>query len=208
MNPDESAVVKRTTDNIYYNAPEGTQNLLLPGDVGFSTIAMPGKITVTAGQMLMGDSNRYEHVKIALTNQEFAEARPPKARIVKFNQQDHGDTLWFRLNLSDEQRALIDDNVRNDFKQGDIKYAWSAYLNIALLKWGIRPEWLKVRTETSRRKICSQFVDRHLTLAGVDVLEGVTPGEVTPGDLQARFSLDPSVIPFRVDTLAPWVWNG
>lgn len=182
-------------------------NILLAGDIGFDKIAMPGKITVSLGQLLMGDGCRYEHVRIALSGMKFAEARPPKAQITDFDQEKHGDTLWFRLPLTPTQRTLIDTSVRKEFAEGDIKYAWSAYANIGLLKWGIRPEWLKNRVENGRRKICSQLADRYLTEAGFDCLHGVFPGEATPGDMFYRFAQDADCVPFRVDNKDPWLWG-
>lgn len=183
-------------------------NIILPGDIGFSQIAMPGKITVAAGQLAMGDGCRYEHVRLGLTGMQFGEARPPKAQIVDFDQSKHGETLWFRLPLTPSQRELIDRTARQELSEGTIKYAWSAYANIGLLKWGIRPQFIKNHVEKSRRKICSQYADRYLTLAGFDVLHNVLPGEVTPGDLYYRISQDPESIPFRVDGLPPYTWRG
>lgn len=181
--------------------------LILPGDVGFDKIHGLGHLTVGPGQLLMGDASRFEHVRLALTNQEFAEAKPPRAEINRFDQSKHGDTVWFRLPLTSPQRALIDVMVRRDFELDTIRYAWTAYANIALLKWGFRPEWLKKHVEFGKRRICSQLADDYLTLVGYDVLEGVLPGEVTPGDMFHRFALDPLCLPFRVDGKSPWIWK-
>lgn len=183
-------------------------NSLIPGDIGFDVIHGLGHLTVAPGQLLMGDGCRYEHVRLALTNQEFIEAKPPKAEINKFDQSKHGDTLWFRpTQLTEDQRYFINDTARFDYVFSAIKYSWSAYLNIALVKWGFRPEWLKNRVENGRRRICSQLADKYLTDAGIDMLEGVLPGEVCPGDLYYRVAVDPAFVAFRVDGKDPWTWK-
>ena len=175
--------------------PTSNFNIVIPGDVGFGLTHGPGRYTIPFGQALVGDGSVWEHVAMGVGSNSMVEAMPPKARIRTVPK----DMLWFRLPLSDAQRDYCATQPWLDLQQGDVKYGWLAFLNIALVKWGIRPEWLKNEVENGRRRICSQLVDKYLTDAGVDVLEGVLPGEVTPGDLSFRFGYDIRAIPFRLD---------
>ena len=181
---------------------------VIAGDIGFTLTHGPGRYTIPLGQLFIGDQSAWEHVKLGLNGNidapigMFGEARPPKARIAAVQQDE--DTLWYRLPLTDEQRARIDAEARRDMRAGDIKYAWLAFLNMGLLKLGVRPEFIKNQVESGKAKICSQYVDHYLTNAGMDVLQGVFPGEVSPGDLSFRFANDPSIKPFRIDGKDPW----
>ncbi len=175
---------------------------VIAGDVGFALTHGPGRYTIPWMQAFMGDGSVWEHVALGIGDNVLIEAMPPMARIRSVFAED--DMLWFRLPLTDNQRTYIAAHTWEDFHGHVIKYGWSAYLNIALLKWGIRPEWLKNRVENGRRKMCSQLADKYISDAGFELLDGVLPGEVTPGDLNFRLANDRTIVPFRVNGDPTW----
>lgn len=175
---------------------------VIAGDVGFTLTHGPGRYTIPWMQALMGDGSVWEHVALGIGDNVLMEAMPPRARIRSVQAED--DMLWFRLPLDEIQRNYISTQPWVDFKQGAIKYGWSAYLNIALLKWGIRPDFVKDHVANSRRRMCSQLADDYLTQAGFSVLADVLPGEVTPGDLAFRLGNDNTIRSFRLDGAPTW----
>ncbi len=183
-----------------YNVQDLTRTI--PGDVGFTLTHGAGRYTIPWGQAFIGDGSVWEHTFLCLGNGAAIEARPPRARI--FQTQLDDDVLYYRLPLTTEQRLFLSTQPWLDFHDHEIRYSWLAYLNMGLLRMGVRPEFIKRNVESSPRKICSQLVDKYLTDSGMDVLEGVFPGEVSPGDLAFRFANDPACQPFRLDGAPTW----
>lgn len=175
---------------------------VIAGDVGFALTHGPGRWTIPWMQAFMGDGSVWEHVALGIGDDILIEAMPPKARIRPVLYYD--DMLWFRLPLTSVQRDYIATEPWNDFQDHVIRYGWGAYLNIALLKWHIRPSWVKNSVENGKRKMCSQLADKYLTDAGFHLLDGVLPGEVTPGDLNFRLANDRNIVPFRLNGDPTW----
>lgn len=183
----------------------------IPGDVFFVRTHLPGAATIKFGQMWINDDCRWHHTGISVGANSngsdcLFEARPPEARIVPIDSSV--DSVWYRLPLTDNQRDQIREMSYADLALEEIKYGWSNYAYLGLLRMGINLEWLKTRIANSSRRICSQLVDDLLTRVNYHVLDGVSPGQVSPGDLQYRFSNDRSITPFRLDGRDPWYWDG
>lgn len=170
---------------------------VISGDVGLTLTAGPGRYTIPWGQTLIGDSSAFEHAVLAIGDNVLIEARPPKARIRSVFRDDA--IVWFRLPMSDEQRDFCATQTWLDMQSYDVKYAWSAFLYMGALRFGLRTEALKKHVAESKAKICSQLVDDYITKSGFHLLDGVDPGNVSPGDLQYRLSYDRSVTAFRTD---------
>ncbi len=172
---------------------------LLPGDIIFTGMGEPAKTVVKFGQTLLNDDCRFEHVALALGDGIAVEARPPKARV--FDIDPTHSSLYFRLPLTDEQRDLIWINA----SVVEVKYSWLAFPHLGLIRLGLTSDWMTRTLMGSRRRICSQLVDERLTKSGFQVFnDGRTYGDVTPGDLYYRFSLDPMCVSFRLDGKKNW----
>lgn len=178
----------------------GDFSQVIPGDVIFTNMSQPARVIVKTGQMILNDDCRYEHVAICVSHETGLEARPPAARFFKIEQAH--PSLYFRLPLSDDQRSLIQEQSwAADFP----RYSWLTYPHLASIRLGLTNEGLSSKLMTSERRICSQLVDERLTKIGYHVFDdGRVYGDVTPGDLYYRFSLDSGITAFRLDGKKNW----
>lgn len=155
------------------------------GDIGFTTIAGPLGVAVNIGQALIGDSCRYTHVFMVVSSDgDIIQAMPTgvwTGKVPEGAKMVRPGRLTF-----DQQVSILGEAARLLSQQP--KYSFVNYLSLALLHWGVRPEWLKRYVARSKRMICSQLVDHLLTNAGVQVFDdGRLAQDVTPGDLYYRF---------------------
>lgn len=140
-------------------------------------------VGISLGQWFIGDASRYTHAFVVLDDDTVMEAMPSGARIRTL---DHAEThepiaYSWAVELTDEQRMLIVQQAR--VLEG-ARYGFSAYLHLALSRFGIRWPWLIRYLRRNGRFICSQLVDEVYNRAGVRLFEdGRAPHDVTPGDL-------------------------
>jgi len=140
-------------------------------------------LAIALGQWLIGDASRYSHAGIVLDDGTVMEAMPTGARIAPLADVLARRPLAFSwaVPLTTEQRADIVAGAR---ALEHARYGFTAYLHLALLRFGVRSKWLIARLRRDHRFICSQLVDHVYTEAGVHLfVDGRACFEVTPGDL-------------------------
>jgi hypothetical protein len=154
-----------------------------PGTFGLTTIGGALGVAISLGQWLVGDASRYTHAFVVLDDGTVMEAKPSGARIRPLGHAHTrtGTAYSWAIPLTDEQRAAIVAEAR---ACNGVRYGFSAYLHLALSRFGIRRPWLIRYLERNGRMICSQLVDAVYTRAGVQLFDdGRAPFDVTPGDL-------------------------
>lgn len=166
---------------------------LLPGDVGFYTIAGRVGRWVSLGQSLLGDECRFSHAFIVVEAKsggtlQCVEAMPSGARLAPVIGRRGVGYGYVRLPLSDEQRDTCTRVAMYlTARRGGrgIGYSFADYLALALWEWNV-PGRTLVRNyvTSSERMICSQLVDYVLCRAGFHAFnDGRLPQDVTPGQL-------------------------
>jgi hypothetical protein len=169
------------------------QRDLLPGDVGFYTIAGRVGGLVSLGQSLLRDECRFTHAFIVVkggpaTPVQCVEAMPGGARLAPVSDRVGTRYGYARLPLSQEQRDAITplalELIAMRYGKG-IGYSFADYLALAMQQWQIPGRnLLRNYVSTSKRMICSQLVDFVLCEAGFHLFtDGRLPQDVTPGDL-------------------------
>lgn len=150
------------------------------GDFGLSVTAGHVGWWINIAQAITGDSSRYTHAFIVLDDETVLEAQAQGAIISPLSKYT-GRAVFSSLDLTDSERAGI---VREARALIGTPYGFTDYLSLALLHWGIRPEWVKNRIKGRGRMICSQLVDEVYLRAGVHLFhDGRWAQDVTPGDL-------------------------
>lgn len=150
------------------------------GDIGLTRIEGLLGFFVSLGQHLAGDSSKYTHAYIVLDDETVIAAQPGGARIDKLS--DYKDkAIYIQMDLTDDQRATI---VREARALEGTPYSYMDYLAIALLRFGIKPKWLRNYIKSTGHMICSQLADFVYCKAGVHLFkDGRESQDVTPGDL-------------------------
>jgi cell wall-associated NlpC family hydrolase len=154
----------------------------LPGDFGLVSISGMGGFLVRIGQGLLGDGfGDFHHAFLVLDNGEILEAEPGGARIVPLSNYDGTNAVYSDWDLTVPQRA---DLVAAARPLVGTPYSWLDYLSLALVRFRIRPEWLKRYVADTGHLICSQLCDLVYLRAGLHMFQdGRDPMDVTPGDL-------------------------
>lgn len=154
---------------------------LRPGTIGFSTIGGSVGWLVRLGQFVIADDCRYSHVFVVLDGNQVLEAMPRGARFRQLTTEDIAASSFWEFPLTERERSWL--MFEASMLEGT-KYGFSAYLNLALIRLGLRSRRLERYLKSNRRLICSQLADWLLHKAGYQVFnDGRLPHEVSPGDL-------------------------
>lgn len=159
---------------------------------------------ITAALGLTGDGTRYSHAALVVDGGYVVEALPGGAKLTPLIRYvgrggnvavcdapirvDVVDAVAHR-EVSAADAGEYEDTLRAQVAAAGralvgTPYSFLDYLSLALLAWGIRPEWLRRFVETRRHMICSQLVDEAYRAAGLHLFADDRPsGDVTPGDL-------------------------
>lgn len=154
-----------------------------PGMFGLTRIGGLLGMLISLGQWIVGDASRYSHAFVVLDDGTVMEAMPSGARIAPLADVLVRRPLAFSwaIPLTPAQRSDIVQEARELVGAG---YGFSAYLHLALSRFGIRWSWLIRYLERNERLICSQLVDLVYRRAGVQLFDdGRACHDVTPGDL-------------------------
>lgn len=177
---------------------------LKPGDILLVQIeGFVGKM-VWLAQAINWDTSRWTHAAVVLDDKTVFEAQPGGSRItplskyaerpgavVSYYQKPHtagpvahGYALQPLANvMRPDIRAAIVRDARAMHAKG-YEYAWSTYSYLALVRLGIRPDWVKRRVQNPDVGICSQAADLLLADNTIHLFaDGRMPYDVTPGDL-------------------------
>ena len=152
-----------------------------PGTFGLTRISGLLGVAISFGQWVVGDASRYTHAFIVLDDGTVMEAMPSGARIRPLGPAHSPIAFSWVIPLTDDRRARIVAEAR---ACEGVRYGFSAYLHLALSRFGVRWPWLIRYLERNGRMICSQLVDYVYARAGVQLFDdGRAPFDVTPGDL-------------------------
>ena len=154
-----------------------------PGMFGLTRIGGWLGVLISLGQWLVGDASRFSHAFVVLDDGTVMEAMPSGARIAPLADVLACRPLAFSwaIPLTPIQRFDIVAAARS--LEGT-RYGFSAYLHLALSRFGIRWAWLSRHLERNGRMICSQLVDVVYRRAGLQLFDdGRACHDVTPGDL-------------------------
>jgi len=183
------------------------------GSFGLSVIGGRTGFWVRIGQAIIGDTSRYTHAFIVVSDTEVIEAMPSGARLAPLaNYRQRADLAngdvrfcdapvqhqldqWIESRMGqlwgNHDRQLMERYYRAATATAARKlvgrrYSFADYLALALAHFGIRPAWLQRYIADSGRLICSQLVDETYRLAGIHLFDDERlPQDVTPGDLDA-----------------------
>ena len=154
-----------------------------PGSFYLTRIGGVVGFLVSLGQWIIGDASRYTHAGVVLDDRSVMEAMPAGARLAPLDEvlSRRPLAVSWAIDLTPLQRALVVTHARG---MEGARYGFTAYLHLALLRFGIRWPRLIRHLGRNRRFICSQLVDETYRRAGVQLFDdGRACFEVTPGDL-------------------------
>lgn len=164
-----------------------------PGDFCCVPISGPVGVGVTIGQWLNGDRFQfYDHAEIYVGR---ADAAGPFGYTVSAYPNGQGrkalpcqpvalpGSLWSSglIDLTGAQRAGITEWA---LAHQDTKYAFLDYGALILHAMHLNAGWLRSYIDSTKREICSQYVDSAYAANSVRLFDdGRWPGYVKPGDL-------------------------
>ncbi len=157
---------------------------LLPGDIGFHTIAGRVGGWVSIGQALLRDECWLTHAFLVLDGGECIEARPGGAWVAPLAGRFGPGYGYARLPLDAGQRAGIDGARDLD----GTPYSFADYGALAAKRLGVPTPLLRSYITSSGHMICSQLVDHGITKYGRFQVfdDGRLHQDVTPGALFRR----------------------
>lgn len=155
-------------------------------------------------QAINWDTSRWTHAAIVLDDETVFEAQPGGSRItplskyadrpgavVSYYQKphtagpvSHGYALQplAEVMRPDIRRAIVRD-ARLAHEKG-YQYAWSTYFYLALVRLGVKSNWVKLGVQNPDVGICSQVADLLYADNTIHLFaDGRMPYDVTPGDL-------------------------
>lgn len=183
----------------------------LPGDIGLVTTPGWAGLGIKFGEFLVDGKDEAQHAFMLLDDGTVigAEPGPDGARIRPLSDYDGQTIWWVHRDLCEAARVLVVEEARRHEHE---RYDWWAYLWLASVRFGFRPQWVKRRMDDPSNDMCSQMVDRiyrnvrarirlrifigrgsrrqpdvHPSdIAALTLFDdGRDPGNVTPGDLWA-----------------------
>lgn len=157
---------------------------LKPGD--FAVCKIPGIAgrAIALGQWLIGKPSPVQHAYIYVGEGMVVQAMPGGAEMVPLADAEPA-YAWSgsAILLTDDQR---EDIVRCARRLVGTPYSWLDYLSIGLLRWHIRPKFLRDYVGETHHMICSQLVDFSYAVGGAPLFGAkLAAGDVTPSDLYA-----------------------
>lgn len=175
---------------------------LLPGDIILLRIEGFVGVMVDVMQRINLDTSYWTHAAIVLDDETVFEAQPGGSRITPlskyadrpgtvvsyYQRPKPGNPTEYELLplaniLNGSRRASIVRDARAMYKKG-YQYAWATYFYLALVRFGIRPNWVRWQVQNPDVGICSQACDLLYDDNGVHLFaDGRMPYDVTPGDL-------------------------
>jgi len=156
----------------------------LPGDIQLTRMADPGGTIIRVLQGLDGTGfAKFEHARVYLGSNEFAEAMPNGAVTAVHLPLDSPDTEWDSglYLLTPGQREATVAAARGYVERGT-GYNWWDYGSLVLKHFHIRPAFVLHRIESTTSMICSQLAARCRYDGGAPFWDGWT-GDCTPGDI-------------------------
>ena len=175
---------------------------LQPGDVLLLRIEGFVGLMVDVMQRINRDTSYWTHAAVVLDDETVFEAQPggavitplskyldrPGAVVSYYQRPKPGNPTEYELvPLANVMNGRIRQGIVRDaravFAKG-YQYAWSTYFYLALVRFGIRPNWVKWQVQNPDVGICSQVADLLLADNTIHLFaDGRMPYDVTPGDL-------------------------
>lgn len=175
---------------------------LQPGDILLLRIEGFVGWVVDMMQRINKDTSYWTHAAVVLDDDTVFEAQPggavitplskylerPGTVVSYYQRPKPGNPKEYELAplanvVQPHHRAGIVRDARAVFAKG-YRYAWSTYLYLALVRFGINTNWLKWQVQNPDVGICSQIADLLLADNTIHLFaDGRMPYDVTPGDL-------------------------
>lgn len=177
---------------------------LKPGDILLLRISGWVGRAVALMQWINRDTSYWTHAAVVLDDLTVFEAQPGGAVITRLdkyadrpgtvvryyqrpkqNAPREYELMPLAHVVTDQIRAAIVRDARAMYRKG-YRYAWSTYFYLALVRLGIRPNWVVWQVQNPDVGICSQAADLLLADNTIHLFaDGRMPYDVTPGDLGA-----------------------
>lgn len=175
---------------------------LQPGDVLLLRIEGFVGWMVDVMQRINRDTSYWTHAAVVLDDETVFEAQPggavitplkkyadrPGTVVSYYQRPKQNNPKEYELQplatvMNGRIRQGIVRDARAVFEKG-YQYAWSTYFYLALVRFGIRPNWVKWQVQNPDVGICSQVADLLLADNTIHLFaDGRMPYDVTPGDL-------------------------
>lgn len=175
---------------------------LQPGDILLLRIEGFVGWMIDMMQRINRDSSYWTHAAVVLDDETVFEAQPggavitplseyadrPGSVVSYYQRPKPGNPKEYELQplanvIKPHHRAAIVRDARLLFKKG-YKYAYTTYLYLALLRFGLDTNWIKWKVQDPDIGICSQVADLLLADNTIHLFaDGRLPYDVTPGDL-------------------------
>jgi len=153
----------------------------LPGDFGLTKVRGIAGAFINFGQWFVGDFAPVQHALVYVGNGMVVQAMPSGAELIPLSEASPV-VKWSSglIPLKSYQRLMI---CTEAYCLVGTPYSFLDYVSIALERLGVRPKLIRDYVASTGHLICSQLVELVYERAGVDLLPGTFPGDVTPGDL-------------------------
>lgn len=175
---------------------------LQPGDILLLRIEGFVGWMIDMMQRINRDTSYWTHAAVVLDDETVFEAQPggavitplsvyadrPGAVVSYYQRPKPGNPTEYELVplanvMTGAIRQAIVRDARAMFKKG-YQYAYTTYLYLALLRFGLDTNWIKWKVQDPDIGICSQVADLLLADATIHLFaDGRLPYDVTPGDL-------------------------
>jgi len=162
------------------------------GAIGLTHIGGRLGAAIRVGQLLNGAAPRHArwtHALIAVGDGTIVQAEPGGAQRVTEAAACAGrEVLWFFPDGTTPGQRQVAARAATDLTGAPYSFADYAALAAVRLHLDLVAHGLRDYVAASGRLICSQLVDEAYRRAGVDLIPGRRPGDVTPADL-ARLAI-------------------
>jgi hypothetical protein len=156
-----------------------------PGTIGLTYSYGFTAFRATLGQTLLNENSCYSHAFIVLDDSNVIEPWPDGVRITGLCDYEDEDVAYgFLPVLSDRQRMSV---VSAALSLDGIKHGLSDYLALAISRYRWRVGWARHRVADTSRLLPAQFVAEAYRRAGIELMLGFAPGDVTLDDLGSMF---------------------
>lgn len=175
---------------------------LKPGDILLLRIEGFVGLMVDVMQRINGDTSYWTHAAVVLDDDTVFEAQPggsvitplskyadrPGSVVRYYQKPKQNNPREYELRpiasfMTDTRRASIVRDARAMHVKG-YRYAWSTYFYLALVRFGVKTNWVRWHVQNPDQGICSQAADLLVADNAVHLFaDGRMPYDVTPGDL-------------------------
>lgn len=155
----------------------------LPGDFAVTSIKGDVGFLISVGEWLNGSRfGHWDHAFVYVGDGLIVEAEPGGARLAGVDEYAGRPIAWStgKVELTDDQRTAVVAAAKGFV---GVPYSAADYFALALWHFRLRIPWAKRVMNSRASMICSELVGFAYESAGVPLLSGREPGDITPADL-------------------------